>query len=87
MLAQHFVGEYYQYGYGVKKNEKLAFEYFNKVDSKNFTHGQLRIASDYGNIKAMNNFGLCYEDGKGVKKDNNQAFRLGMAMVTVINRS
>ncbi|UZO18143.1 uncharacterized protein OCT59_009463 [Rhizophagus irregularis] len=53
-LAQYFVGYCYQYGYGTIKNDKLAFEYFEKV--KNFTFGQFKI-------------GYFYIDGIGIKKD------------------
>ncbi|GET04705.1 kinase-like domain-containing protein [Rhizophagus clarus] len=61
LLAQHFVGECYQYRYGVKKMKsvekdlKMAFYWYEK-------------ASNYGNIKAMNNLGLCMKMEKVLKK-------------------
>ncbi|GBB83918.1 hypothetical protein RclHR1_10580006 [Rhizophagus clarus] len=81
LLAQHFVGECYQYRYGVKKMKsvekdlKMAFYWYEK-------------ASNYGNIKAMNNLGLseggdlggitmlgyCYVHGIGTEIDKQKAF-------------
>jgi TPR repeat protein len=61
ILAHYFVGNCYQYGNGIIKNEKLAFEYYEKSANKDFAHGQSEVA-------------CFYENGIGVKKDLKKAF-------------
>ncbi|GBC02718.1 hypothetical protein RclHR1_04780005 [Rhizophagus clarus] len=56
ILAQRFVGECYRYGNGITKNEKLAFEYFQKIANKNYAMGQFKL-------------GWFYESEISVKKD------------------
>ncbi|GBB83915.1 hypothetical protein RclHR1_10580003 [Rhizophagus clarus] len=60
-LAQCFIGECYEYGYGIIKDEELAFEYYEKVANKNFAYGQLRI-------------GYCYYNEIGIEKDLKMAY-------------
>ena len=52
--AQFYVGYYYASGYGVKKDEKLAFEWYTK-------------ATEQKNPAALNNLAICYEYGRGVE--------------------
>src|SRR6266542_691008 len=59
-LAYYYVGECYQYGYGITKIEKLAFKCYEKLANKDFAAGQLQI-------------GYFYENGVGVKKDLKKA--------------
>ncbi|GBC22536.1 kinase-like domain-containing protein [Rhizophagus irregularis DAOM 181602=DAOM 197198] len=61
IIAQYFAG--YCYFSGTIKNEKLAFEYFEKSANKNFSRGQSEIGYFYGH-------------GIGVEKDYNEAFKL-----------
>jgi TPR repeat protein len=62
IFAQFFVGNCCQYGNGTIKDEKLAFEYYEKSANNNyFTPGQLDC-------------GYCYENGIGVEKDLKKAF-------------
>ncbi|GBB99013.1 hypothetical protein RclHR1_00340004 [Rhizophagus clarus] len=61
ILSQYFVGNCYEFGNGTTKNEKLAFEYFEKSAKKNFSHGQLEI-------------GYFYDCEIGVKRDLIKAF-------------
>uniref|UniRef100_U9SK41 Protein kinase domain-containing protein n=1 Tax=Rhizophagus irregularis (strain DAOM 181602 / DAOM 197198 / MUCL 43194) TaxID=747089 RepID=U9SK41_RHIID len=49
ILSQYFVGLCYEYGYGTEKNEKLAFEYYEKVASKDFASGIIKIGYFYNN--------------------------------------
>ncbi|CAB4437970.1 unnamed protein product [Rhizophagus irregularis] len=76
ILAQYFVGNYYQSGSGTAKNEKLALEYYIKSANKNLPHGQMQVAANNGSIVAMHNLGHHYINGVGVKKDYNRAFKL-----------
>src|SRR6266540_5081483 len=55
-LAQYFTGKCYQEGYGVAKDERLAFEYYKRSANKNFAMGQFDLGS-------------CYENGIGVEKN------------------
>jgi TPR repeat protein len=57
ILAQYFVAQCYFYGDGTTKDEKLAFEYYEKVANKNLPSGQVGI-------------GYCYEM---IKKDSKKA--------------
>jgi hypothetical protein len=43
MHWQYFVGMCYESEYGVTKNEKLAFEYYEKVANKDYDAGQLDL--------------------------------------------
>ncbi|GES83893.1 kinase-like domain-containing protein [Rhizophagus clarus] len=61
ILAQFFVGNCYEYGYGTIKNEKLSFEYYEKAANKNYA-------------KAQSVIGDCYINGIGIEKDYNEAF-------------
>ncbi|GBC22512.2 kinase-like domain-containing protein [Rhizophagus irregularis DAOM 181602=DAOM 197198] len=75
--TQYFVGHCYLYGTGTTKNEKLVFEYFEKVANKNFARGQLGIGYycyEYG--IAMRNLSYCYIAESSVEKDYNKAFEL-----------
>jgi hypothetical protein len=49
ILAQLFVGRCYKRGYGTKKDEDLAFIYYERVADKNYAIGQLEIGYCYGN--------------------------------------
>jgi hypothetical protein len=62
ILAQSFVGDCYLDGCGTMKNEKLGFEYYEKIANRNFAHGQLNIGY------------YCYTNGIGVEKDFKKAF-------------
>ena len=44
----------YHYGHGIAKNEKLAFEYYEKVANKDCAVGQSSL-------------GYCYDIGLGIK--------------------
>ncbi|GBC22501.2 kinase-like domain-containing protein [Rhizophagus irregularis DAOM 181602=DAOM 197198] len=61
ILAHYFVGDCYLHGTGTTKDEKLVFEYFEKVANKNFARGQLGIGY------------YCYENGIGINKDIKKA--------------
>ncbi|EXX66713.1 uncharacterized protein OCT59_024285 [Rhizophagus irregularis] len=61
ILAQYFVGDCYLRGIGTTKNEKLGFEYFEKVANKNFACGQLDVGY------------YCYRNGIGINKDIKKA--------------
>jgi TPR repeat protein len=43
ILAQYYIGLYYQFGYGTIKNEKLAFKYYEKIANKNCPIGLFKI--------------------------------------------
>jgi len=58
--AQYIVGQHYENGEGVKKDEKEAFEWFKK-------------AADQGNANAQYKVGLYYENGICGKKDGKTA--------------
>ncbi|GBB91174.1 hypothetical protein RclHR1_18310002 [Rhizophagus clarus] len=60
ILAQYFVGECYQHGYGITNDEKLAYEYFKKLADDNYAMGQFKM-------------GYFFKNGIGVKKDSNVA--------------
>ncbi|KAF0538246.1 calmodulin-dependent protein kinase [Gigaspora margarita] len=57
----HHYGRNYQYGIGVEKDEKKAFEHYMKSAKMEY-------------IAAINDVGYCYENGIGVEKDENKAF-------------
>ncbi|UZO03689.1 uncharacterized protein OCT59_024092 [Rhizophagus irregularis] len=56
VLANYYVGICYHNGYGITKNEKLAFGYFDEVANKDYAAGQ-------------SNVGYCYCMGVGIIKD------------------
>ncbi|GBB88066.1 hypothetical protein RclHR1_01460016 [Rhizophagus clarus] len=56
ILASYYIGHCYMFGYGVSKDERLAFEYYKTVANKGCVGGQ-------------NNVGYCYSHGKGTEKD------------------
>ncbi|PKY51675.1 kinase-like protein [Rhizophagus irregularis] len=72
MLAQYYVGLCYHYGHGViKKDKKLALEYFKKTADENFSSGQLRVGSYYRKKKDFNMAFHWYE--KAANSGNNIA--------------
>ncbi|MCQ2395146.1 MAG: hypothetical protein MJ249_12760 [Kiritimatiellae bacterium] len=58
--AQCNLGMMYEYGRGVKKDEKQAVEWYRK-------------AADAGDARAQCNLGVMYDQGRGVEKDEKQA--------------
>ncbi|GET03212.1 kinase-like domain-containing protein [Rhizophagus clarus] len=61
-LAQYFVGNCYKHGHGTIKNEKLSFEYYQKVANNNdYAAAQLEI-------------GYSYRSGIGIEGDFKKAF-------------
>ncbi len=58
--SQKTLGNFYEYGKGVKKNLEKAFFWYKK-------------AAEQGDFEAQCNFGLCYEYGKGVEKNLKEA--------------
>ncbi len=56
ILAQYYVRECYEYGYGTIKDEKLAFSYYEEVANENYAAGQFKV-------------GYLYDYGVGIKKD------------------
>ena len=57
----YFLGWYYYYGEGVKKDYKKAVEYFKQ-------------SAKLANSNSYNDLGMMYADGEGVKKDPTKAF-------------
>lgn len=55
--------ELYNYGYGIQKDARKAFDLLSK-------------AAQYGHVKAQNNLGLLYEDGDCVAKNEERAVEL-----------
>lgn len=55
-ISQNMLGECYQNGKGVTKNEKTAVEWYKK-------------SAQQGNAEAQFNLGTCYQKGTGVGKD------------------
>ncbi|RGB29447.1 hypothetical protein C1646_766599 [Rhizophagus diaphanus] len=76
LLSQYSAGHCYFHGYRTVKNEKLSFDYYEKVANENFSSGQLGVAANNGNIIALYNLSRFYEDGIVVEKDYNKAFEL-----------
>ncbi|GET03241.1 kinase-like domain-containing protein [Rhizophagus clarus] len=60
-LSQYFIGECYRFGHGITRNEKLAFDHYEKAANKSILCGQ-------------NSTGYCYDCGLGTKKDLKKAF-------------
>jgi TPR repeat protein len=64
ILAQYFVGNCYELGSGITKDDKLAFEYYEKVaNNKGYT----------GYAIGQSKLGWFYENGLSVKKILNMA--------------
>ncbi|PKK73445.1 kinase-like protein [Rhizophagus irregularis] len=61
LLAQYYLGLCYEYGSGTVKNEKLAFEYINKLADKDYALAQFKM-------------GYFYHQGIGTKKNLKVAF-------------
>ncbi|CAI2182964.1 17091_t:CDS:2 [Funneliformis geosporum] len=59
-LAHYYVGKCFQYGYGTVNDDKLAFNYYNKV-AEEFASGQYKIGNFYYN-------------GIGIEKNLEKAF-------------
>ena len=59
-IAQRSIGICYEYGQGVVRDEKKAFEWFLK-------------AAEHGYVCAQNDVGVCYNKGFGVEKDEKKA--------------
>ncbi|RHZ70128.1 hypothetical protein Glove_275g42 [Diversispora epigaea] len=55
-LAQYYLGDFYEMGYGIDRNKVKAFEWFKKAAGNNC------IASQY-------TLGKCFYEGNGTKKD------------------
>ncbi|GET03246.1 kinase-like domain-containing protein [Rhizophagus clarus] len=60
-LAQYFIGECYSLGLGITRNEKLAFEHYEKAANKGILCGN-------------NSMGYCYLTGLGAERDFKKAF-------------
>lgn len=60
--AQYRLGRCYDKGYGVKEDDKLAFNWYMK-------------AAAQGHAKAQYQVGKCYKNGEGVEKDRVKAFQ------------
>lgn len=75
--AMYFLGYCYEDGHGCErtiKNRQLAIYWYSK-------------AAEAGNPGAMNNLALCYQYGKGVKKDTEMALKLFKQAVLAENAS
>ena len=59
--AQKMLGDCYQYGYGVGKDDKKRYDYYT-------------LSSEQGNSLAMNNLGVCYGKGLGTDVNLSKAF-------------
>ncbi len=59
--AQFNLGFCFKEGYGVEKDEGVAFKWYKK-------------AAEQGLAKAQYNLGICYHNGEGVEKDEREAF-------------
>jgi TPR repeat protein len=68
--AQFELGAMYQFGRGVKQNQPLAVEWYQKSAAQ-------------GNAKAMCNLGWAYQNGKGVKQDYAKALYLYQKAATL----
>ena len=63
IIAQYKLGVMYEFGEGVEKDYKKAFELYEK-------------AANQGHSIAQNNLGLFYYHGRGVNKDKKKAIKL-----------
>ena len=59
--AQFSLGQCYEYGYGVGKDEKKIFKYYS-------------LSAEQGTSVAMNNLAYCYSQGKGTDVNKTKAF-------------
>jgi len=55
------LGECYEYGYGIEKNDVKAFEYYKKSAKQEYSYAQ-------------NKLGFFYESGIGIEKNLENAF-------------
>ncbi|GBC06042.1 hypothetical protein RclHR1_06590002 [Rhizophagus clarus] len=62
-LAQYYVGIYYEFGYETKKDEKMAFKYYENIANKGCAMGLFKI-------------GYCYYNGIGTNVDKQKAIKL-----------
>ena len=62
-IAMVYLGRRLRTGDGIAQDKKRAFELFRKAAK----------LSDYENMDAVRNLGLCYDNGDGVPKDKKQA--------------
>lgn len=69
IIAATTLGTLYQYGYGVKKDEDRAQEYFRKMIEP------VRRAAEGGDADSQCMLGLFYENGFGVEKNEEEAIR------------
>ena len=60
--AQHYLGFMYDFGLGVKENDKEAVKWY-------------RMAAEQGNAKSQYSLGIAYEQGNGVTRDLNEALK------------
>ena len=60
MMAQGHCGNVYQFGWGVVKDDRLAFVYYEK-------------AAKQGHVMAQNNTGFCYAKGRGCDQNYERA--------------
>src|SRR3990170_1754635 len=60
ILAQYYVGKCYKKGYGIIKDETIAFKYYEQIANQDFAVGQLIL-------------GNCYQIGDGIDKDMGKA--------------
>lgn len=56
------LGFHYEYGDGVKKDISKSIQYY-------------KLAADQGDNRALCNLAMCYENGKGVTKSSEEAFK------------
>lgn len=61
--AQHNLGLFYETGFGVAKDERLAVEWYTKAADQGYADGLFRL-------------GRCYHDGVGVEKDLKRGLEL-----------
>ena len=54
------MGVCYEFGAGIKKDERKAFEWYKE-------------AAEQGYAEAQNSLGVCYYNGEGVEKDESKA--------------
>ncbi|GBC27191.2 kinase-like domain-containing protein [Rhizophagus irregularis DAOM 181602=DAOM 197198] len=54
LLAQCYVGGCYQFGHGITKHVKLAFQYYEKLANKEYAIGQFKLGWFYENKLSVN---------------------------------
>ncbi len=75
VFAAYDLGRCYEYGIGIEKDHKKAFELYNLCAAD--TSSLYKLISDYGKVA----LGHCYYEGIGVEKDHNKAIEYWL-MVT-----